>query len=98
MKIAAELTVRQIMDEYMLIPMGQAALSISAILTTNEVGAFLVECLSQDISLAALIHRVTEEFEIDESTAKADTLDFLEELKKHGLLISGDEQRQNVRE
>lgn len=70
----------------MLIPMGEAALEISAIVTTNEVGAFLWECLSQEISYEELVQKLMDEYEVEPETAAKDTQSFLDELRAHGLL------------
>lgn len=70
----------------MLIPMGEAALEISAIVTTNEVGAFLWECLSQEISYEELVQKLMDEYEVEPETAAKDTQRFLDELRAHGLL------------
>ena len=86
MKVLNQFMLRQIMDDYILIPVGEAALQFSAILTTNQVGAFLWENLQEETSLDELVSKVVEVFEVDEPTARADTQAFLEELKTHGVL------------
>ncbi len=86
MKVSKDFILRQIMDDYMLIPMGEAALEISAILTTNEVGAFLWECLSEETTFEELVQKLVGEFEVEEAVARTDVQEFLDELAKHGLV------------
>ena len=51
------------------------------VLTLNETGIFLVERISEGMSsLELLITALTEEFEVDEPTAREDIELFLEEL------------------
>lgn len=46
----------------------------------NEVGSFLWAELARPASLARLVERVCEEFEVDETNARADVLAFVREL------------------
>lgn len=87
MKVSKDFILRQVMDDYMLIPMGEAALQISAILTTNEVGAFLWECLTQDMDHSELVRRLMDEFDVDQVTATTDINEFLNELRSNKLLM-----------
>ncbi len=86
MKVSKDFILRQVMDDYMLIPMGEAALEVSAILTTNEVGAFLWECLSEGAEFEQLVQKLVAEFEVNSETAKVDINEFLHELRTNGLL------------
>ena len=51
------------------------------VLTLNETGMFLVERLGEGMSsVRQLITALTEEFEVDEATAREDVVSFLNEL------------------
>ena len=86
MKIHKNFTMRNIAGEYILVPVGEAALDISGLLITNEVGAFIWEELAKEVTEEVLLARILEEFEIDEETAKADLQEFLGRLKELNIL------------
>lgn len=86
MRVKAEFAVRKIAGDYILIPMGEMALSFSGFITTNEVGVFIWECLQKEISEEELLEKVLAEFEITEEIATADIRAFLEHAKSLGLM------------
>lgn len=86
MKLKYEFSVRNVVGEHILVPLGEGALAFSGIITTNEVGAFLVELLGQEISYETLLSRVLENYEVDEATARADLDEFLDYLGQLSLL------------
>ena len=86
MKLKYEFTVRKIMDEYVVIPVGESAIAVSGMLVTNDVGATLWEGLKTDTTEEALVARLLEEFDIDAVTAKQDMAEFIANLRKIELL------------
>lgn len=86
MKLKYDFAVREIAGEFVLIPMGAAALQFSGMVTTNEVGAFLCEELKQDTTREALLAGICREFETDEATAAKDLDGFLDMLRRAGIL------------
>ena len=86
MKVKYEFAIRQIAGEYVLVPLGRAALQFSGMLTTSEVGAFIFRTLAQETSLEELKAKLMEEYEVDEQTAAADLEEFLAQLRKLKLL------------
>ena len=86
MKLKYEFTLREIMGDYIMVPLGEGALAVSGMGTTNEVGAFICEKLKEEISSADLLKAVLDEFEIDEATAKNDLDEFLARLRTFGLI------------
>lgn len=86
MKLKYEFTVREIMDEYVVIPAGESAIAVSGMLVTNDVGAALWEGLKTDTAEEALVARLLEEFDTDAVTAKQDVAEFIANLRKLDLL------------
>lgn len=86
MKVNASFAVREIAGDYILVPLGDMALKFSGMITTNEVGAFIWECLQEEITKEALLDMVLDEFDVDEETARVDMEQFLEGLDKLELL------------
>lgn len=86
MKLKYEFAVREIAGEFVLIPMGGAALAFSGMVSTNAVGAFICECLKTQTTPDAILDGICAEFDIDRETARQDMLAFLESLRRAKLL------------
>lgn len=86
MKIKYNFSVREIAGDYILIPLGEAALKFSGMITTNDVGVFMWEQLQTEISKEELLEKILVEFEIDKETAKKDMDEFLHRLEELKLL------------
>ena len=86
MKLKYEFVVRQIAGDYILVPSGASALALSGLITTNEVGALLVEKLKQDASREELIAAVLQDFQVEETIAAADVDRFLMMARKLNIL------------
>ncbi|MBQ4600943.1 MAG: PqqD family protein [Oscillospiraceae bacterium] len=86
MKLKYEFAVREIAGEYVLIPMGSAALAFSGMVSTNAVGAYICKALAQPTDEASLLEGICAAFDIDRDTAKQDMGEFLTQLARAGLL------------
>ena len=86
MKLKYEFIVRNIVDEFVLVPVGTAALDFAGMITTTEVGALLVEALKNHVTKEELVEKVTAEYDIDAETAKADIDEFIQKLDKLDLI------------
>lgn len=86
MQIKKEFVLREIAGEYVIIPTGTTALEFNGLITVNEVGVFLWKLLQEEVTLEELVSKVTEEYEVEEAVAKEDILEFLETLKKGGII------------
>lgn len=86
MKLKYEFIERLIVDEYVMVPAGEAARTFGGMITTSEVGAFIMRALKQDVSEADLLPMLLEAYEVDEATAKADIEKFLQQLRELDVL------------
>ncbi len=86
MKISSLFVLRKIADENVVIPIGNESDRLHGILRLNEAGAFLWDLLQTEQTEQSLLAAMTEQFQVDEETAKADIDVFLAELKKLGCL------------
>ncbi len=77
---------RSIAGETILIPSGAAAQKFNGLVTVNALGAFIWDQLQEPITLDALVGRITDEYEVDEATARSDAEEFLSELRQIGAL------------
>jgi len=53
---------------------------------TNQTGLFIIKKLREGLSEEEIIKALTEEFEVDENTARRDYYDFVEQLRILGLI------------
>lgn len=92
-KIKAGYILRNIADEWIVIPRGEHALKFSATIVLNETGAFLWNCLKEDKTIADLIDAMRSEYGIDLATAERDVKAFVEQLKAENVIELLDEER-----
>ena len=86
MRAAKDYIMREIAGETILIPSGSAAKKFNGLVTVNELGGFIWSLLSEEVTLDAIVERITEDYEVDAETARADALEFLDELRRVGAL------------
>lgn len=86
MKIQAGYILREVAGTHVVVPTGAAAVNFSGMINLNGTGAFLWNQLVAGKTGQELLIALLEEYEIDETTAKADISEFLEKLKAAGLL------------
>lgn len=87
MKLKYEFAVREIVGEYILIPLGQGALELGEMISTSETGATIVQALGKEVTRPELLELILDTFEIDRDTAERDLDEFLSQLKKLNLLV-----------
>lgn len=86
MKVSNEYVLRQVADEYLLIPVGEAALRISGMISLTESGCLLYRKLSDGCDREALVQALLTEYEVEEAEARQDVEAFLEKLRKLQML------------
>lgn len=86
MKMKYEFAVRDIAGDYVLVPLGEAALHFSGMMTTTDVGAFIVQALAEETTLEELAEKLMAEYEVDAATAMADLKEFTAQLRKLDIL------------
>ena len=86
MKLRGEFVVRQIMDDVVVIPVGETALQLNGMILLNAVSKVIWECLEQDTDLDRIVTAITDAFEVSAQEARADTQGFLEKLRNLQML------------
>ena len=84
MKIKDGFVVREIADEFIVVPTGEMALQLNGLI--NETGYILWQKLSGETDEDALIQAMMDEYEVDRVTAGADISEFLDVLRKCDIL------------
>lgn len=92
MKIVDNLVLTEIAGQYAIIPVGQSIIDNEKILKINQTGVFIIKCLEKDLSYNELLKLIIDEYQAEDKEVNMIRVDlniFLENLKKHNLLISG---------
>ena len=74
--------VRQVMEDIVAIPVGDAANRFGGMLLLNEVSRVIWTELEKGADIDGLVTAVTDAFEVSEEEARADILELLEQLRK----------------
>ena len=82
MKFKKEFMLREIVGETILIPRGDSNNHFNGIITINELGKFIWENLESSKDEEDLLHKILEEYEVEEKEAKEDLDEFLDKLRQ----------------
>ncbi|MDP4152623.1 MAG: PqqD family protein [Bacillota bacterium] len=86
MKIKSGYFMREVAGNYIVVPLGATALDFNGLITLNETGAFLWKQLTDEKTEKELLGAILNEYDTDETTARADAKAFLVKLKAADLL------------
>lgn len=86
MKIKEGFVLRNVMDEFIVMPTGENIARFDGSVVLNEVSAFIYKLLETSISREDLLTAVLNEYEVDEATAAADLDVLLNKLADMGVL------------
>ena len=78
---------REVLGEYLTIPVSLAPEEASRMAVLNEEGKFLWEQLQTDQTLESLVEAMTDIYEVSTENARQDIMEFLIEMDKHRLLL-----------
>ena len=87
MRVSKDFILRQIADEYMLVPIGQAATRFNGLISMNEIGHFIFTALAEDTTEEQVVDQIIAEYDVDRATAGQDLGEFLQQLRQLGALI-----------
>jgi len=86
MRLKKELIRREIAGDVLLVPVGGTVLENNGLFALNELGAFLWDRLETAADEETLVQAVLREYEVDETTARTDTAEFLQKLREMDIL------------
>ena len=86
MKASKDFILREIAGEYILVPAGAASARLNGLITLNELGWFIFKTLGTEQTLDSLTDAITAEYDVEREVARADALEFLQQLDKVGAL------------
>ncbi len=86
MKIKSGFLLKEIAGDFVVVPVDSNFVDFGAMMTLNESGAFLWNCLLSDTTVDQLAEKLAGEYEVDIVTAREDISGFVEKLSQKGLL------------
>lgn len=86
MKLRGEFVTRRVLDDVVVIPVGETALRVGGMIMLNEVSLVIWQCLEQDTSEEEILQAVTDAFAVSPEEAREDILEFLDKLRAAQLL------------
>lgn len=89
MHIVNGFMIREVADERVAIPVGEAVRKFSGMISLNDSAAFLLQLLQTEQTPDTLLDAVLKEFEVSEDDARKDISEFLSAMDALGLLVDG---------
>lgn len=86
MKIKEGFVLRNVMDEFIVMPKGENIAKFEGAVVLNEVSAFIYKMLEQSVSKEDLLSAMLEAYDVDEATASADLDALLDKFANMGIL------------
>ena len=87
MRIKDGFVTRKIGDRIVGVPVGSNSQSFNGMITLNETGLFIWNCLTKDTTVEEIADEIIEEYSTTKDEAINDVNSFLEELKASYLLV-----------
>ena len=86
-RLNGDYILRQIGDDYIIVPVGKTALNFNGMITVNEVGAFLWEQLVSGTDRDKLVQNLIDNYEVTQEEAEKDLGEFLNVLYDNLIVI-----------
>ena len=80
MKIVSGFILRSVAGNNIVVPVGENAKKFNGVINLNESGVFMWKKLEQGIELDDLVKALTDEYDVDEQTARRDAQAFTQAL------------------
>lgn len=87
MKVGNDYIFRQVAEEYLLIPVGEAALKVKGLIGLSESGSLLYQKLQSGCTREDLITALLAEYDVSAEVAAADVDAFLNQMRRLGMLM-----------
>ena len=84
MKIKEGFMLRNVADNYVVVPMGKEAADFNGMITLNETGAFMWKCLEKGCTKDELVAKVLEEYEAEKEQVLQSVERFVKEIEENG--------------
>ena len=87
MKLNGTFLLRNVAQEWLAIPVGDAALRFGGMVILNPVSHVIWECLQNECRFEDIVAAVTQRFDISDQEAATDVQAFLDKMRQENLII-----------
>lgn len=87
MKQNPDFVMCDVAGNHVLMPIGRSAINLDGMITLNDIGVFIWNNLSQDISYSALLESIVSNYDVEKETADTDLNTFLTVLKDVNAIV-----------
>lgn len=87
MKVSDQFILREIAGDSLLIPVGEAAISVKGLIGLSESGAFLFQKLKTECTFEELVSALTGEYDVSAVEAARDIDAFLNQMRQLHMLV-----------
>ena len=91
MKLEKEFVLREIAGDYVIIPVGKTVIEFKGLITVTEVGVSIWNMLQNEVTFDQIVQGILNEYEVEESVAREDIREFLDQLIDGGILTEDKE-------
>lgn len=86
MRIVKEFILREIAGECVLIPTGMTTQEFNGLITLSDTAKYIWENMEKVDSLEEMVKKITDEYEVDEETARRDVIGFISQMLQIGFV------------
>jgi hypothetical protein len=88
MRVKEGFLLREIVGDFVVVPVGQAVAEFNGLLTLSESSALIWRKLETGATMGQLVTMICSEYNIDEKTAEADITEFVEAMIARGFVYN----------
>ena len=86
MKVKEGFMLKQVCDEFMVVPVGAASVDFKSVIRLNETGAFLWKILENGATKEDMLKDILDEYDVPADVASADIDTFILKLNEAGII------------
>lgn len=86
MRIKDGFMLREVAEQWVVIPLGERVIEFNGIMTLSESGAMLWKEMEKHVLVEDLVRALLREYEVDEEIAKSDIAEYVTCLKEKSLI------------
>lgn len=86
MKVKKDYILKTVAGQHIVVPIGKAASEFHGMITLNDTGKFLFECLKDHVTLDYLVEKLLETYDVTKDRATHDVDKFIALLTQHHIL------------
>lgn len=86
MKVKSDYVLREVADQYIVVPTGASSVDFNGIITLNKSGSKLFKLLSTDTSKEDLVKYLLDHYQVSNEDAKKDVSLFIDKLERNNIL------------